>query len=283
MTRQKQITDDAYISYVNLDHRPDRKQRMENELLTHGLPIFRTRGLLPNEVNITRHRIKAMADRPQKGAIGCHFSQVSIMEKAKSLGQHAFVMEDDLVFCSDFGARIDHITKFCKSHPWDVIFLGGTFHIDPPYWHSDTNPGRGCQRLGRDAVLTDDPRMIRTFGAFCTYAYIVNKASIEKIMEMFHERLAESIGIDHMFIMLQPSLYCYAFVPGCIKQYDHQSDIGQGITKFSNFATLNKICKCPDPAICPHGFWNIRRSAYWWQDKMENFDPTIFDWHEAKH
>lgn len=260
----KLITDDAYIRYVNLDSRPDRKLLMEQTLLQHGLRAGRTRGMLPSEYVGLPSRIQAMWNRPQKGAIGCHFSQVSVMEEAERRQQHAFVMEDDLVFCSDFGKRIAIISEFCNTHPWDVIFLGGTFHINPPYWHKGD--------LQRDAEVTDNPRIMRTYGAFCTYAYIVNVWSIRSILRRMETLLSRSIGIDHLFIMMQPSLNAFAFVPGCVKQYDHLSDIGvdrygqPAATNFSNFATLNGTKE---------------NSAYWWQDKMEDFDPTKFNWREA--
>jgi GR25 family glycosyltransferase involved in LPS biosynthesis len=263
-TRPVRLTDECYASFVNLDRRPDRRAKMVNELLTHGLTAVRTRGMLPEEYKGSPAQIQAMWDRPQKGAIGCHFSQVKVMREAWSRHQHAFVMEDDLVFCEDFGERMDIITAFCQTHPWDVIFLGGTFHINPPYWNKP---------LGKDAEQTDHPRMMRTYGAFCTYAYIVNVIALPKILRTMDLLLPRSIGIDHLFIMMQPKLNAYAFVPGCIKQYDHVSDIGVdahgrpgGMTVFSNFAKLNGT---------------VENSAYWWQNKMTDFDPTTFNWHEA--
>jgi GR25 family glycosyltransferase involved in LPS biosynthesis len=197
-------------------------------------------------------RVRTMLNRTP-GAIGCHFSQVSIMKEALRRGEHAFVMEDDLVFCDDFEKRMDYITEFCADYDWDVIWLGGTFHVNPPYWHKKT--------IGRDAEQTENARMFRTFGAFCTYAYIVNRASIGNILQLLDDIMPKSIGIDWAFIQLQPQLLTYAFVPGCIKQYDNKSDIGKGMTVFSGFAKLG---------------------PYWFQPRMENFDPTTFDWHEAR-
>ena len=103
--------------------------------------------------------------------------------------------------------------------------------------------------------------MIRTYGCFCTYAYIVNNRSLEKVLDGLDGILHASMGIDWAMIQLQPSLFTYAFVPGCIKQYDNQSDIGKGMTHFSGFAKLG---------------------PYWWQDNMERFDPAKFNWHEAR-
>jgi len=178
------------------------------------------------------------------------------MEEALRLGKHAFVMEDDLVICSDFHKRMAILDTFVETHEWDVLWMGGTFHVgDGPngvYWHK--------KDMGRDAEQTDHPNVMRTYGAFSTHAYIVNVKSLEKILASLDKWLHLSMGIDWLFIQLEPQLFTYSFVPGIIKQYDNPSDIGNGITYFSNFKKLG---------------------PYWWQDRMEDFDPTTFDWKEA--
>lgn len=248
------ILDQCYISYVNLDARVDRLTRMRETLAKAGIKgAIRTRGILPHEYKGDPARIKCMLSRPQKGAIGCHFSQVKIMERALQEGKHAFVMEDDLVFCSDFQERMRWITAWSWSHDWDVLWLAGTFHVNPPWWHKDD--------LGKDAETTDVPNMMRTFGAFCTHAYIVNVASIERILGMIDEILPLSMGIDWAFIQIQPKLRTFAFVPGCVIQYDNESNIGKGMTIFSNFKKLG---------------------PYWYQELMTDFNPLTFDWHEAQ-
>ena len=246
------ILENSYISFVNRDDRPDRLIRMENTLKEVGLEAVRTRGMLPTEYSGSPEKIKCMLSRPQKGAIGCHFSQVSIMKTAHQKGKHAFVMEDDLIFCQDFKDRMAYMDRFCSTHPWDVLWMAGTFHVNPPWWHKED--------LGRDAEQTDDWRMMRTYGAFCTHAYIVNRDSIPKILQWIDEILPLSMGIDWAFIQIEPRLHTYAFVPGSIIQYDNRSDIGKGVTLFSNFKRLG---------------------PYWYQEYMNDFDPVCFQWHEA--
>ncbi len=265
----KKLLELTYASYVNLDHRADRRERMEQDLKRLGIVAERTRGMLLGEYAGDPMRIKAMWDRPQKGAIGCHFSQVSVMNEALKRRKHALVMEDDLVFCSDFQERLDDIQSFMDYRAWDIFWLGATFHVNPPYWHN--SHARGCHSLGYDAKRVYG-RFMRTYGCFCTYAYIVNLVSIAKILEMMKPLLSKSIGIDHMMIMLQPRLLTFSYVPGCVKQYDHLSDIGvdsngrPAPTVFSGFAKLNGT---------------YENSAYWWADKASDFDPDKFNWHEA--
>lgn len=244
------LIQESYISFVNLNHRKDRLQRMVDSLREVGIMAERTPGRLPSEFPVDK-KTQVMRNRTP-GAIGCHYSQVSIMEKALAMGKHAWVMEDDLIFCKDFMMRLRHMERFCESHSWDILWLGGTFHINPPHWHKE---------LGRDAEVTEDPRMIRTLGAFCTYAYIVNLNSLELILSGLESLVEVSMGIDWAMIQLQPQLQTFAFVPGCITQYDNQSDIGKGVTRFSGFAKLG---------------------PYWYQDWMQDFDPKEYNWHEAR-
>jgi GR25 family glycosyltransferase involved in LPS biosynthesis len=251
MGKNMKLLENSHISFVNLDHRKDRLQRMEQSLTKVGISAIRTRGMLPSEYQGDPNRVKVMRMRTP-GAIGCHFSQVKIMTDALNRRKHAFVMEDDLVFCSDFQERIHYMERFCAINDWDILWLGGTFHVNPPWWH---------KRFGRDAELTGDPRMIRTYGAFCTYAYIVRDGSIEKVLSLLDSVLDRSIGIDWAMIQIQHQLHTYAFVPGCCCQYDNMSDIGTGMTRFSGFAKLG---------------------PYWFQDKMTDFDPGKFNWHEAR-
>ena len=244
------------MSFVNLDHRRDRLVHMEQELARVGISAVRMRGMLPEETIKSHHldttRLQVMQNRTP-GAIGCHYAQVRIMQEALHQGKHAFVMEDDLIFCSDFKERMDYISRFLEGRKWDVIWLGGTFHVNPPWWHKDD--------LGRDAELTDDPRILRTFGAFSTHAYIVNSSSLEEILRRLEGLVPLSMGIDWAFIQMQPSLQTFAFVPGSIIQMDNQSDIGRGKTVFSGFRRLG---------------------PYWFADRMEDFDPMKFDWREAR-
>lgn len=245
------LLDECYRSFVNLDSRPDRLDHMTQELARVGLRATRTRGPLPSEWLGDPARVETILSRTP-GALGCWMGQTAVMWEALRRGQHAFVMEDDLRFCSDFHERLAIIEEFLSAEPWDVFWLGGTYHVNPAVWHKDT--------IGRDAQRTRHPRIVRTYGAFSTFAYFVNRDSIAAVLRGLDARLPYSVGIDTTFIDIQPFLHAYAFVPGCVKQVDGRSDIGDGDTIFSGFAKLG-----------PH----------WWADRLEQFDPETYDWAEA--
>jgi GR25 family glycosyltransferase involved in LPS biosynthesis len=234
------LINNLYASFVNLDIRDDRLRHMQKQFRRIGLRAVRQKGILPHEVKGDRSKYKAMLNRTP-GALGCHMSQVEVMKKALDIGKHAFVMEDDLVFCTDFNERLEYIERFLDGREWDVFWLGATFHSNPPVWHKD-----------KDAERTEDPRILRTYGIWSTYAYIVNHSSISKIINLLDENVHDSPGIDTLFIKLQPQLNTFCFIPGCVKQFDNKSNIGTGMTVFSNFASLG---------------------AYWYQETMHDFNP----------
>lgn len=253
------MVENLYAGFLNMDHRTDRLDHMTAQLNRIDLKAVRHRGRKPQEYDLNDPRLSVMLNRTP-GAIGCHFGQVEIMKEAQKQGKNACVLEDDIIFCSDFNKRLDYIDNWTTTHDWDVLWLGASFHTNPPYWHKIGQSGMppDCSaQLGRDCEPTDDPRMIRTFGAYVTFAYIVNFNSIDKIFALFDRHLHTSIGIDWLFIKLQPQLKCFSFVPGCVMQGDWTSDIGTGVTMWSG---------------------QLRNGPYVYQDKMEDFDPTIFKW-----
>lgn len=258
------ILDNCFIAYINLSHRTDRREHMTVELSRVNINAQRWEAINTGHgyykpAMFEEAKVRTMLQRTP-GAIGCHYSQVAVMTEALACHQHAFVMEDDLTFCADFMDRMEYMERYFSTRYWDIIWLGGTFHVNPCIWHTGNHPQLRGSDLGRDAECTDDPRIMRTFGAFSTYAYIVNKRSLPKILHLLDQHVGSSMGIDWLFIKLQPQLLTYAFVPGCVKQIDNKSDIGNGMTFFSHFKSLG---------------------PYWWANYMDEFDPSTFNWSEA--
>lgn len=234
---------DLYIGYLNLDHRKDRLDHMKEELKRVGIVAERTRGKLPTEYDLSDSKLQVMNTRT-KGAIACHYGQVEIMQKGLDENKSVMVLEDDVVFCDDLKERLNIIQDFLSENNWDIFWLGGTHHKEPT-WHKSINGVHShsdlkmCDcNLNRDWEETDNPYIVRTFGIWSTYAYIVNKNSIEKILRLLEENVHLSMGIDWLMILLQPRLNTFCFNPGCVKQIDNQSDIGRGVTVFSNFEKL---------------------------------------------
>lgn len=244
--------EDCYKAYINLSSRTDRNEHMIAELSRVGVSANRLEGVLPNQVPWTDDLTHVMMQRTP-GAIGCYYSQLQVMKEALSRGQHCWVMEDDLVYCDDLQDRLKTIEEFLSTHEWDIMWLGGTYHTEPT-WHKSENGKHThpdlqmctCE-LNKDWEPTDNPNIVRTYGCWCTYSYIVNKDRLAHIIDSLEQNVYRSMGIDWTMILLQPNLHTYVFNPGCVKQMDNQSNIGNGITYFSTFASLG---------------------GYWFKDKL---------------
>lgn len=254
------LLDDCYISYLNLDHREDRREHMEKELARVGIEAVRTRGKLPHEFNLKDPKYKVQVNRTP-GSIGCWAGMVEIAETALKLDKHAMTFEDDLLFCDDIHERFKIIEEFDKEFIWDVIWLGGTIHINPPYWHTGRNPDLQTQNLGLDCLYVGHKYLYRSFGSFSTHAWILNKNSIRKVIDMLDAVQYEAMGVDWAHIKIAPKLDNYVFLPGCIVQRDGRSDIGRGDTIFSSFKTLGQ---------------------HWFAKNLNEFNHDTYQWGEVK-
>lgn len=250
--------DNTYVAYCNLAIRPDRNEHMIRELTRVGLHINRFNSFLPEDIIDIQQpadKLQVMYKRT-KGAIGCHYSQVGIMEEALLQNKHVWVQEDDLVYCDDIQDRLKVIFDYLNNHEWDIFWFGGTYHKEAT-WHRSEN-GRHTHpdlqmcdcNLNRDWEPTDNPDIVRTYGAFSTHSYIVNRKSLPKILDLLDQNVYRSMGIDWIMLLIQPELHTYAHSYGCCKQFDNQSNIGNGISHFSGFVNLG-----------PHWFLDDMKNA----------------------
>lgn len=252
MSNNKFSWKDCYVGYLNLDHRKDRFIHINEQLPKLGLFYERTRGKLPHEYDLNDPKYSVMKNRTP-GAICCHYGQVHIMEKAWEAKKSVIVFEDDVVLCEDIVDRLNYMQDFLnKQDDWDIMWLGATVHMNPAWWHTGTNSDLPDATLGVDAQRTEDPRILRTYGCFCTYAYIVRYHSIQKVLDLLESVVHLSMGIDWAMIKLQPQLKTFCMIPGSVKQIDNMSDIGKGMTVFSGFSRLGE---------------------YWYKERMNDFDP----------
>lgn len=242
--------DKIHSAYCNLDIRQDRNEKMISELNRVGISMerlssFYWKDLYNHYTDEEKKKVQVMYKRTP-GAIGCHYSQVAIMEEAIKRNKHAWVNEDDLIFCDDIQERLDIIFDFLNTHEWDIFWMGGTYHKEPT-WHKiengkHTHPDlQMCEcTLNRDWEETDNNYIVRTFGAFSTHSYIVNKNSIERVMRILEGNVHRSMGIDWIFLLEQPNLMTYAFSYGCVKQYNSQSNISNGYANQEAFKNLGE-------------------------------------------
>ena len=76
------INDIKNAFYINLEHRTDRKQHVETQLITIGIPAKRFNAI-----------------KMENGAIGCSMSHLKILTEALNNNlDHVLIIEDDITF-----------------------------------------------------------------------------------------------------------------------------------------------------------------------------------------
>lgn len=241
--------DDILWRFINLEHRKDRLEHITKQLNRVGIDAERFPAFVKEQYVGTPHGIQMMMGTPN--TIGNWLSHTALWRLAANNRRTVGVLEDDALLCSDFRERLEYIHANWHE-PWDIMFLGATYHTDPGgVWHKET--------LGKDYELTDVKHIHRVYGAFSNQGYVINCKSADKIWRLVNDLMPVSRGSDDALIKIQPALKCYSFTPGMVFQIDGPSDIGQGVTRFSHF--LESL------------------GPYVWCDKLEDFDyDTFFKW-----
>lgn len=97
------------VVYINLEHRTDRREEVENELLK----------IFPSEKIVRFNAIKH-----EKGGIGCSMSHIGALELAiTNKWKNVLIVEDDMQW-RDYDKQLDLFLKLVKIQH-DVIMLSG--------------------------------------------------------------------------------------------------------------------------------------------------------------
>ena len=196
------LADIKNIFYINLEHRIDRKEHVEKELLNIGL----------KEVQ----RFNAI--KMENGAIGCSMSHLRILQDAqKNNLDHILIVEDDISFL-DPELFKNQLNKFFETHKnnWDVVLLAG--NNMPPYKIIDDT----CIQVSRCQTTT---------------GYIVNGHYIKTLLQNVKIGLTHLINkptehakyaIDKYWFILQQLYKWYLTVV----QREDYSDIEKRVTNF---------------------------------------------------
>ena len=184
------------IVCINLDRRPDRWQRIQNELVRHGI------GPVQRFAAIDGERLAKPAGwNHSAGAYGCLLSHVEVIKEARASGAASvLIFEDDAVLAPDFESRFGGYVKEVPDD-WDMLYFGA-LHKDEPSRISD--------------------HVVRITKANSTYAYAVRST-------VFDEFIALNSRAEHVLDMnsyqLQERFRCYCFMPNLAWVEAEYSDV----------------------------------------------------------
>ena len=200
------LADIKNIFYINLEHRTDRKEHVEKELLNIGL----------------KEAQRFNAIKMENGAVGCSMSHLRILQDAqKNNLDHILIVEDDISFL-DPELFKNQLNKFFETHKnnWDVVLLAG--NNMPPYKNIDDT----CIQVTRCQTTT---------------GYIVNGHYIKTLLQNVKIGLTHLINkptehakyaIDKYWFILQQLYKWYLIVPLTVVQREDYSDIEKRVTNY---------------------------------------------------
>ena len=201
----KCLDDITNAFYINLEHRTDRKEHVENEL---------------NNIGIKSTRFNAI--KMTNGAIGCSMSHLKLLEDAKKNQlDHILIVEDDITFLNPSLFKTQ-INKFFELHnnQWDVILFAG--NNMPPFEIIDDT----CIKVSRCQTTT---------------GYLVNGHYINVLISNIKMGLTHLINkpnesvkyaIDKFWFVLQNNSKWYLITPLTVVQREDYSDIEKRITNY---------------------------------------------------
>lgn len=206
MNTLNSIKDIQHCYYINLEHRTDRKEHVENQL---------------NYFSLNPKRFNAI--KLKNGAIGCSLSHIKLLEYAKENNfEHILIVEDDILFLNP-DLFLQQFNKFLSNNNnFDVLLLAG--NNMPPFKYIDDT----CIKVTRCQTTT---------------AYLVKNHYYDTLINNFREGLHKLIiqpslhnfyAIDKYWFHLQEKDNWFLIIPLSITQKPSYSDIEKRFTNYNN-------------------------------------------------
>lgn len=149
-----------YTTYINLDHRTDRRQQIESEL---------------NRMHVVPYtRFSAM--KHKKGMLGCTMSHIGALKQGLESGaDHILIFEDDFQFTMEEPVLLHHILNSVMETNYDVFMLGYCFYLD---------------RKENSCIFKTDHGMFKKITkAACAHGYMVRKEYVPTLLQNFETSL----------------------------------------------------------------------------------------------
>lgn len=157
-------------------------------------------------------------DRTWAGRAGCALShRAAISLAAEKKWRSVLILEDDILFASDFREQAERLAAILDKIHWDVCYLGFTDPIGP---------------FREVASLDESHSLQQLFGCNAAHAYLVRESAYQKLLAALPTQaniwtwLTRNRAIDRWYARtLSQQFTVLAVTPSLINQYDSLSDI----------------------------------------------------------
>jgi GR25 family glycosyltransferase involved in LPS biosynthesis len=199
-----------HVIYINLEHRIDRKEHVEEQLLSIGIKE-------PTRFN---------AIKLQNGALGCSMSHLKCLQTAKdNKWPQVLICEDDIHFLNPilFLTQLRSFLRLNKQNTWDVLLLAGNNML--PYEKNGMNS-------------------IKVHHCLTTTGYIVQEHYYDTLIQNYKEGIQKLMrepnnkkmyAIDKYWIKLQETDKWFLITPLSVVQMEDYSDIEGKKTDFRTY------------------------------------------------
>ena len=198
------------VYYINLDHRYDRRDHIEGQLKTLGIPAT---------------RISAVYE-PKRGILGCGKSHVlAVSAFLRSGATYGIILEDDFTFRDPEQAKEQFRNLFKNDVEWDLVMLAGNIIKS----EEGTVP---FLRRVFDGHTTSGYLLKRSFAP----TLLKNLQEGVRLLEQHFQRFGHSrrdYCLDIYWKLLQPGSRWYIFEPVMGYQVESYSDIVHAHVKYN--------------------------------------------------
>lgn len=179
---------DGQIYCINLKTRDDRYESSRKVFNQYDIPVKYFR--------VDKH--------PKGGAYGCFDSHIKVIRKAYYEGANRVLIFEDDISPTDYltPKRLETAINFMENEDWDLFYLGALPNIRSYKSYSTSYPG------------------IYRLRGICTHAYIINRKTMKKLINLKYNGTAIDYYYIHNFNK------SYAVYPTLFFQGLSESDIG---------------------------------------------------------
>jgi len=174
----------SYVGfYINLDRSSERKALLEAQLMRLGLQ-HRYRRFPAAAGNALGFPNPSLTE----SEIGCFISHYLVLKQNRNCSTHLHVLEDDVIFSRFTESSIHQVISSDAMENYDIIFLDSDVDVQSRNYRElkeryDLNVNRDSNGTVTSFRLTP----IEYIAAMSSY--IVNRASIEKLLDIYEQML----------------------------------------------------------------------------------------------